>query len=415
MNAMVLKRSTLAVCSLALALAAALLVGAPRAWGEVKVALQEHRTWEFKSAGVRFNNQFAGARLNECEQVGDRTFRIVIRPEKAPINNSAWYAFQVVSRKPQFITVRLAYENGAHRYHPKASSDGKVWLPLAESQYHVDAATKEAVLTLGVGPKPLWVAGQEMFVNADFAKWMSKVDKARFVKKKTIGRSMRGEPIQQLEISESAPPNYVFIVGRQHPPEVTGTMGLMAFVETICGDSELAKSFRKQFRTAVVPLMNPDGVREGHWRLNLGGVDLNRDWKNFAHPETQVVRAEILRLAEQPGAKPFLLLDFHSTHHDVFYTQPKDAKMFPADFTEHWLESIKTRFPDYKLARSGDHNPNMGTSKGWGYEQFHIPAITYEFGDNTDRELIRKISTGAAEEMMRTLLAAVNAPAPSAR
>jgi hypothetical protein len=31
---------------------------------------------------------------------------------------------------------------------------------------------------------------------------------------------------------------------------------------------------------------NPDGVDKGHWRLNDGGVDLNRDWGPFTQPET---------------------------------------------------------------------------------------------------------------------------------
>ena len=71
------------------------------------------------------------------------------------------------------------------------------------------------------------------------------------------------------------------IVGRQHPPEVTGSMALMEFVETIVGASDLAKEFRQSFRTIVIPLMNPDGVAAGNWRHNLNGVDLNRDWGPF--------------------------------------------------------------------------------------------------------------------------------------
>src|SRR4051794_10235179 len=78
----------------------------------VKVDVQEKRTWEFKEAGIRFNNDFPGARLNECSQVGSNQFRILIRPENAPINNSPWFAFQVVSKEPKTITVTLAYEQG---------------------------------------------------------------------------------------------------------------------------------------------------------------------------------------------------------------------------------------------------------------------------------------------------------------
>ena len=92
------------------------------------------------------------------------------------------------------------------------------------------------------------------------------------------------------------------VFGRQHPPEVTGWLAMKAFVETLNGDSKLAKKFRKKYTTYVVPLMNPDGADLGHWRHNAGGVDLNRDWSQFHHPETQAVR-DFLRKKTVEGAK----------------------------------------------------------------------------------------------------------------
>lgn len=38
-----------------------------------------------------------------------------------------------------------------------------------------------------------------------------------------------------------------------------------------------------------------------------------------------------------------------------------------------------------------------------------VPAVIYEVGDNTDRELIRQVARTAAEAMMRLLLAHVDA------
>src|SRR5262245_57747117 len=61
---------------------------------EIKVELQPRRTWDFKSAGVRFDNQFSGARLNDVEQTGEHDFTVTIDPENRPINTSPWYAFQ---------------------------------------------------------------------------------------------------------------------------------------------------------------------------------------------------------------------------------------------------------------------------------------------------------------------------------
>ena len=49
---------------------------------------------------------------------------------------------------------------------------------------------------------------------------------------------------------------------------------------------------KREIRAAVVPLANPDGVEQGHWRHNAQGVDLNRDWDRFQQPETRALRDE---------------------------------------------------------------------------------------------------------------------------
>ena len=69
----------------------------------------------------------------------------------------------------------------------------------------------------------------------------------------------------------------------------------------------------------VYPLMNPDGVDEGHWRHNTGGIDLNRDWAHYNQPETRqvalpggyIVTARPLMSEEYvlPEGKRFAVLD----------------------------------------------------------------------------------------------------------
>jgi predicted deacylase len=179
----------------------------------------------------------------------------------------------------------------------------------------------------------------------------------------------------------------------------------MQFVEEIVGDSELARKFRGQFGVLLVPLLNPDGVDHGHWRHNLAGVDLNRDWGIFNQPETRAVRDQILALKER--SRLVLHLDFHSTFNDVFYTQPDEPAAGPDPFTKPWLEGLARRFPAYKVNRDPSEPARLVTSQGWAYKTLGIPAITYELGDNTDRALLRQVSAGAAQEMMGVLLGGI--------
>lgn len=368
-----------------------------------EVTLQTRTNYVFESEGVRINNRFSGARVSACERIDEGKYRILIRPENTPINRSPWYAFKVRSRKEQTINITLRYHNAIHRYHPKTSRDGVRWEELPGSRFNVSPRRTEATLTLDVGRNPLWVAGQERLGIREIRNWMRKL-RARGAKLKKIGSSLNDRAIHGLQLGSRSGTNMVIIVSRQHPPEITGTLGLMAFIERVLKEDDLAGSFRQNIGVMLVPLMNPDGVREGHWRHNLAGVDLNRDWKEFRQPETRVVRDWIEETLKERRAHPLLFLDFHSTHYDVFYTQEDEHPTTPPDFTKHWLKAIGDRLPDYQVRRSASHNPDQPTSKAWAYDRFGCPAITYEYGDHTDRDLIQRQAGVAAEEMMRLLL-----------
>lgn len=371
-----------------------------------QVEHQEKRTFHFAETGVSFSNRFPGARLSDCIRIADSEYVAVIRPENVPINDSPWYAFQIQSDPPRPIMVRVVYEGGTHRYEPKISRDGVHWDALDANQYTGHPLGREAVLHLETGPEPIWISAQRLLGCQEVETWIDRQQQKPFAAKSILGYSVAGRPIYKLEITEAADPGFVFIIARQHPPEVTGALGVMNFVETLAGDSQLAQRFRRQFCTVVVPLVNPDGVEEGHWRHNNNGVDLNRDWGRFQQPETRALRDELLKYRSASPGRAFLFLDFHSTQQDIFYTQPARQLTFPPKFTNRWLASIEQRFPDYDVRRVGSHNVSRNSSKAWVHQALGIPAITYEFADDASRQHICRIAQGAAEEMMRLLIAA---------
>ena len=86
---------------------------------------------------------FEGSRRGLCEVYPDQAVRIHIQPEdEGPINNSAWYAFQVTAKEAKTIRVTLAYENGKHRYDPQLSRDGRTWTPLEPERYVHDITNR---------------------------------------------------------------------------------------------------------------------------------------------------------------------------------------------------------------------------------------------------------------------------------
>ncbi len=369
-----------------------------------EITPQKKRTIGVSQGGVWVSNEFAGARLNDFFQDDDGVYTAVIKPENAPVNNSAWYAFKIWGTQAQTVKVRLTYEDGDHRYVPKLSPDGKTWTPIDRDSYVHDTTNGTATLRLDIGPDTLWVAGQEVLTSAYFARWMDDLTRHPQVSQRVIGESRQGRPLRMLQIGDAPEVSrYVLVISRQHPPEVPGTLAALTFLETLAADSDLAKAFRQQFKVLAVPLVNPDGVDNGHWRHNAGGVDLNRDWLNFNQPEARAVREAFLAIKKQPDAQVYFGIDFHSTQEDVFYTLARDLKTKPPGFIDAWLDKIRASFPDYYV---NDEPYGLGSpvSKNWFYETFDIPATTYEVGDESDRALIQDISSGAAKAMMELLL-----------
>lgn len=374
------------------------------------IAPQHRRTIGFQRSGVYASNEFEGARLNDFFQVDDSTYTAVIRPENAPINNSAWYAFQLWAETPQTIYLTLTYEDGTHRYVPKLSADGRQWTPIDATAYVPDTTAGTARLRLDVGPDTLWVSGQELLTSTDFEAWTRDLADRPYVSRTVLGTSRQGRPLHQLTITEAEQPtDYVLIISRQHPPEVTGSIAVMTFLETLAADTDLARRFRERFAVLAVPLVNPDGVDNGHWRHNTGGVDLNRDWLDFNQPETRQVQEAFLELREDPATTVYFAADFHSTQQDVFYTLDRSLAAFPEGFVDRWLDAIRTRLPDYYV---NDEPFGLGSpvSKNWFYETFGATAITYEVGDENDRGRVREVSRTGAEALMELLLAVPASP-----
>lgn len=363
------------------------------------------RTIGFRDRGMWVSNEFDGGRFTDAWMEGDSILVIHNRPENAPINGSAWYAFDVWSRTPDTVTVRFTYEDGRHRYWPKMRRSGDAgWTPLDSVLVRTDSVSRGAIVRLPVGPDTVRVAAQEMRTSAWFDAWTAGLEALPGVSTRVIATTPGGRPIRLVHAGDPGATRHVLLIGRQHPPEVTGTMALVAFVEETLGDSPLARDFRERFQIHVIPLVNPDGVDLGHWRHNTGGVDLNRDWVAFHQPEPQAVREEARRFMAQPGSELWFFTDFHSTNRDVFYTLERSLETNPAGVTDRWLDHLRSSLPHYEVE---DSPSGMGTptSRNWAYREFDgAPGLIYEVGDNTDPALIRQVAEAAARGTMQILL-----------
>jgi cytosolic carboxypeptidase protein 6 len=376
------------------------------------IVLQWRGTYTF--GDVKFDNNFEGARLNGITQDNDTLFTAIITAENYLINPSPWYAFKVTSATPRTFWVHLTYLNAKHRYYPKISRDGKTWQPVDSADCRLEkdstktprtfqdnALSKSAYIRIRADSRPLWIAAQELVTSKEVKVWMKKLTKKSFVSKEIIGKSLENRPMPCLRIGEDkADSKMMVVIGRLHPPEVTGDFALQSFVETLCSDTGVAQQFRKHYTVYVIPTVNLDGVANGHWRHNAGGIDLNRDWLDFNQRETQLVRDFLTKKLKNTNRKLYFGIDFHSTWDDIFYTNTTQKPTNMEGFIQEWFKSLEQSIPNYKVNTRPSSTVNGVVSKAYFSREFNAEALVYEVGDNTPQAFTVFKARVAAEKLM---------------
>ncbi|MEL7159934.1 MAG: M14 family metallopeptidase [Bacteroidota bacterium] len=375
----------------------------------VPIELQEKRTYEFPTADLRFDNEFDGARLNDLERITDSFYVVSITPENEPINPSPWYAFRIRAERDQRIRVRISYPNGArHRYFPKLSTDRKNWSPIDSAALIRNLGSSELTLILEVrAGEPLYVAGQEVINSADVGEWIEGLAVNPRIRTRVIGQSKLGRDIPHFSLGTGPLDDRptIVLLSRQHPPEVTGFLAFRGFIAGLLEDPRL-EEFLDQYQVLVYPLLNPDGVDLGHWRHTAGGIDSNRDWARYRQPEARQVADDVVRTVREAGSKVVLGIDFHSTYRDVYYTHLDDVQPPTAlpGFKDAWLAAVERGIGgDFRINEEAEPI-GRPTTMSWFRKQFGAEGITYEIGDNTDRDFVERKGRVSAAALIEVFL-----------
>ena len=100
-----------------------------------------------------------------------------------------------------------------------------------------------------------------------------------------IGKSLEGNSIHMLIITDFndsfddlANKKAIILTSRVHPGESNGSFVIKGVIEFLLSNDPAAKNLRKKFIFKIVPMLNPDGVIRGNFRMNILGKDLNRMW-----------------------------------------------------------------------------------------------------------------------------------------
>jgi len=315
------------------------------------------------------------------------------------------------SDRNQTITVRLTYPPTVrHRYFPKISMDRKNWVSADSADVVVGPGQFTADVRIHLSAnKAQYLAGQEVINSADVKHWAEALGRAYndvmggfYVGESKLGRNLEAFRIGGGEMDDR---KTIVLLSRQHPPEVTGFLCFQAFIDGILEHPRRAE-FLKQYQLLVYPLLNPDGVDLGHWRHTAGGIDSNRDWAKYRQPEAQQVANNIVKLTNEYRSDVVLGIDFHSTYKDVYYTH-NDRVVPPTalpGFKDAWLAAIERGIGGSFRINEDPEPIGKPTTMSWFRTQFGAEGITYEIGDNTDRDFVRRKGEVSAGAMIEVLL-----------
>ena len=349
----------------------------------------------------KIDREFLSSNFSKCEVLEENSIRLYLSPEdNSVINPSPWFAFRKSAHK-EAIHVELLYEKFEHRYHPKVSNDLINWKKIDMDNIKIEDNGKKVILTFKANSDYTYISAQEILSSVWYETWYKMIRDIKNVTISELGSTSVGRSINKILIGNDLENPYILLIGRQHPPEITGAFALKAFIEQILDDNALSNDFLNNYNIISYPLVNPDGVDLGHWRHNLRKKDLNRDWGFFSQIETSIIYDDIRKILNDN--KIVLMIDFHSTFENIFYIQD-ESETAGYNFAQFWLLKNLSDKSNYKFAIKPTKNVNNGVAKNYFNSLYGIPAITFEVGDNTDRETIINSSKNLADSMMLVLL-----------
>lgn len=126
----------------------------------------------------------------------------------------------------------------------------------------------------------------------------------------------------------------IWIIARQHPGETQASWWIDGFLRHLLNqDDDHSRILLDHARLHIVPNMNPDGARRGHYRTNVKGHNLNSSWDRSSVDETPTVHS-VLQIMEKKGVD--LCLDIHGDEEIpfVFIASVDRALILPSFITK---------------------------------------------------------------------------------
>ena len=144
-----------------------------------------------------------------------------------------------------------------------------------------------------------------------------------------IGKTIEGNSLHMLIITnfndsfdDLANKKAIILTSRVHPGESNGSYVIKGVIEFLLSNDPAAKNLRKNFIFKIVPMLNPDGVIHGNFRMNILGKDLNRMWEDPTENISPTIYNTVKMIQKTMESRDvYFFCDFHghSNKHNFFF------------------------------------------------------------------------------------------------
>jgi len=162
---------------------------------------------------------------------------------------------------------------------------------------------------------------------------------------------------------------YVFISARVHPGETAASYtfkGVMDFV--LDKQDARSKAFRENFVLVLLPMLNPDGVSRGHYRMDTHGLNLNRFYINPTleqHPTIYAAKQVMMDLHNRNLLFLYCDLHAHANQKGIFFygnsmefTDQVEGRLFAK------LLSLNSEYFEYEKCDFSETNTSVDKGDG---------------------------------------------------
>lgn len=351
----------------------------------------DHPVEPVSGSGAEISIDFEGASLESWSEVATGVFNLRIRKDSNS-DFARWYSFRVKGAQGQALSFRIMNAGSvsaadAFSFNQPAVSadDGESWGRIADSDYSV------GVFSFGhtMESQEEWIALGPVY---NVSRWQGLVDQIQdhpmVTSVEIIAKSLQGRPLHLVAITDPSVPSSeksgIWAIARQHPGEVGGSWMAEGLLQWLLSEDAEARALLKKTTFYLVPLMNPDGVALGNYRVNSAGANLNREWD---HPDPDVAPtvaavADRIQTFVSSGRSFDFFVDFHaysSLRKNFFYYSGRDRA--PAAHVQE-MEALMARFQeingDFTRDLSSPSSDGKALARGWVFETFGTRAVTFE-------------------------------------